>query len=106
MKAYRIQLSATLKGNTFCNGVQFDNEGLSLGPVSQDKIDIFAGQDTRNYSLVEYHAAEDLAQLKEQGEKNLSLVLQLNDTTKIVADLKAQIADLKEQIAKAGKKRP
>jgi hypothetical protein len=103
--AYKIQLSHTLRGNIFCNGVEFDNDGLSLDPVSQDRIAVFAGQDTRNYSLVKYRDEEDLAQLKEQGEKNLSLVLQLNDTTKIVADLKAQIADLKEQIAKAGKKR-
>jgi len=95
MKAYRIQLSATLKGNTWCNGVQFDNEGLSLGPVSQDKIDIFAGQDTRNYSLVQYRDEDDVKRITE-------LILQLNESGKKVRELEAQL-EAAQQAGDAGK---
>ena len=99
MKAYRIQLSATLKGNTWCNGVQFDNEGLSLGPVSQDKIDIFAGQDTRNYSLVQYRDEEDVQQITR-------LLLELNENTKKLSELQAQVIEPESKLdaAKTEKK--
>jgi hypothetical protein len=79
--AYKIQLSHTLRGNIFCNGVEFDNDGLSLDPVSQDRIAVFAGQGAENYSLVKYRDEEDVQQIEEQAAR--------------IAELEAEIINFK-----------
>ena len=97
--AYKIQLSHTLRGNIFCNGVEFDNDGLSLDPVSQDRIAVFAGQGAENYSLVQYRDEEDVQQITR-------LLLELNENTKKLSELQAQVIELESKLeaAKAGKK--
>jgi hypothetical protein len=97
--AYKIQLSKTLAGSIWCNGVQFDNEGLSLDPVSQDRIAVFAGQGAENYTLVPYRDEEDVQTITR-------LALELNENTKKLSELQAQVIELESKLeaAKAGKK--
>jgi len=60
--AYKIQLK-TLKGLSFANGVAFDpTTGLSLDPVSQDRIGVFQNQG-QLFDLVEYHDERDVARI-------------------------------------------
>lgn len=61
--AYKIQLK-TLKGLSFANGIAFDPAtGLSLDPVSQDRIDVFKNQG-QEISLVRYRDEEDVAEIE------------------------------------------
>jgi hypothetical protein len=88
---YKIQLSSKLKGLAFANGVEFDSEGLSLDCVSADRIQVFAGQSNDNYSLVPYRDAEDVQTITR-------LALELNENTKKLSELQAQVIELESKL--------